>query len=405
MSYGSDHGRPIPPPVAVSGVRPIRRQVRCDETIVFVEFNKSGSTAAAVRRAHELGIRSRVLVKSREAYSGSKHYSYLGALLDEAIECDTDDSGAIALAAADGSRGVSAIVAGGDHHAQVAARAAVKAGARGLGQRAAGCANDKLATYVSVRAAGLSTPDFTVIHPNAPILPSAAALLECPAVIKPVDGAGNDQVLMTRAIAQGLAHIRAIRARARNHRGQLLRRAALITSFVDGPEYSIECVVCDGRTSVVGIIEKQTTGEPYFLEIQHDFPAMIASDRGQQLGNFAVAVATTLGVEYGVLHIEVRVDARTSRPVLMECNARPGGDHIPDLLELATGRSLIDAWILSLAGRQPCSEWIASRYARVRFGPSSSDVDAKFPWREVRSGSDDGESPPRRFWSVQVEVS
>jgi len=60
-------------------------------------------------------------------------------------------------------------------------------------------------------------------------------------------------------------------------RAQTLSRngEVLVEEFADGPEFSIEALTWNGRTEIIAITDKITTGSPYWVEMGHTQPTAI----------------------------------------------------------------------------------------------------------------------------------
>jgi biotin carboxylase len=67
--------------------------------------------------------------------------------------------------------------------------------------------------------------------------------------------------------------------------------------------------------------------------------------------DYASRVLAALGVALGPFHCELRLPG--GEPVLIELGARMGGDHIPDLVESATGVSLPHLAVAAHTGLDP----------------------------------------------------
>ncbi|GGW04239.1 MULTISPECIES: ATP-grasp domain-containing protein [Streptomyces] len=125
--------------------------------------------------------------------------------------------------------------------------------------------------------------------------------------------------------------------------------SVLVEEYLDGPEFSVECVTHRGTTTAVAVTRKHLGPAPYFDETGHTVDAddpLLA-----QVAPAAAAAVKALGITDGVQHVELRlVDGR---PRLIEVNARIGGDMIGHLVHLATGIDLPRAAADLACGRAP----------------------------------------------------
>ncbi|MEU8927451.1 ATP-grasp domain-containing protein [Kitasatospora sp. NPDC048545] len=116
----------------------------------------------------------------------------------------------------------------------------------------------------------------------------------------------------------------------------------LLEQRVEGREFSVETIVVDGRPVFSGVTQKATNEQDgdFFVEMGHTVPACNASeDEAELLHATQAAVLARLGFGTGTAHGEYRI-LPDGRVALMEIAARPPGDGILHLYELATGASI-----------------------------------------------------------------
>jgi hypothetical protein len=119
------------------------------------------------------------------------------------------------------------------------------------------------------------------------------------------------------------------------------QETVLVEEKVVGPEYSVESLVQHGKTIFASVTRKDTNdrGGRHFVELAHTVP----SDHphvSELLLDANQRVLDALDVRDGITHAEWRVVAAGGRAVLMEIAARPPGDGLCSLYELATGEPL-----------------------------------------------------------------
>jgi biotin carboxylase len=124
----------------------------------------------------------------------------------------------------------------------------------------------------------------------------------------------------------------------------------LAEAYLEGREYSVEAVSHEGRHAIVGITEKLVIGEGPngFVEVGHRFPAVLDEDEEQALRTFVAGFLDRLGLRRGLSHTELIVAA--GGPAVIETHSRNGGDHIADLVRLATGFDMLDFAVHARAG-------------------------------------------------------
>jgi biotin carboxylase len=127
---------------------------------------------------------------------------------------------------------------------------------------------------------------------------------------------------------------------------------AVVETFVEGPEFSIEIVVADGQPHVLAVTDKETTGAPGFVETGHSQPSRLAAGDRARVVDAALRGVQALGIVWSAAHAEVKLCP--DGPYLMEIGARLGGDFITtELVPRSTGIDMVRAAIQLALGRRP----------------------------------------------------
>ncbi|GAA1783595.1 ATP-grasp domain-containing protein [Luedemannella flava] len=166
--------------------------------------------------------------------------------------------------------------------------------------------------------AGIRQPEYLMVDRLEAARDWAAARF--PVVVKPLSAAGSEGVEL---VADADAFDEAV---VRRETGPLL-----VETAVDGPEYSWEALVHEGRVWLTNLTAKETTDPPYFVEVAH----RTGVELGAEVDDFCTAVLTALGMRTGIVHLEFRMAA--DGPTLMEVAVRTPGDYLMDLLGLTYG--------------------------------------------------------------------
>lgn len=129
-------------------------------------------------------------------------------------------------------------------------------------------------------------------------------------------------------------------------------KSVLIEQFIEGPEFSIEIIVWNGKVNVLTVTDKKTTGAPHFVELGHNQPSCYSKEDVETLKAAAVAGAKALGVNNCACHAEAKL--MNGKAYLMEIGARLGGDFIStELTHLSTGIDMVAAAINVALGIEP----------------------------------------------------
>lgn len=130
-------------------------------------------------------------------------------------------------------------------------------------------------------------------------------------------------------------------------------KQVMLEQFIEGPEFSIEIIVWNGKVNVLTITDKKTTEAPHFVELGHNQPSCFSSKTVEKIKAAAVAGVKALGVNNCACHAEVKV--QDGDPYIMEIGARMGGDFISTVLTpLSTGVDMIAAAVNCALGIEPC---------------------------------------------------
>lgn len=128
--------------------------------------------------------------------------------------------------------------------------------------------------------------------------------------------------------------------------------SVLIEQFIEGPEFSIEMIVWNGKVNVLTVTDKKTTGAPHFVELGHNQPSCFSDTDVETLKAAAVAGVRALGVNNCACHAEAKL--MNGKAYLMEVGARLGGDFIStELTHLSTGIDMVAAAIDVALGVEP----------------------------------------------------
>jgi biotin carboxylase len=181
-------------------------------------------------------------------------------------------------------------------------------------------------------------------------------------LFKPRWSSGGRGVTSLPADADRLEIINAYRRAA----GCTQLQGVLLQAYIDGPEISVESITCNGRTEVVAVTDKRTTGSPYHVEIRHTQPSRLTAREIADVSEMAKAAVAALGVDNAACHTEMKISA--AGPVLIEVGARLAGGYIGSyLVPVSSGVNLVRAAMDMALGRAPSITPQHRRAAAVRF--------------------------------------
>lgn len=190
---------------------------------------------------------------------------------------------------------------------------------------------------------------------------AAAAAIGGDLIVKPSRNSGSRGVTF---VPVGSTHARLIAA-YQHAKAESRDHYALVEQYVDGPEFSVEALVWNGRVEVLTVTDKLTTGAPHFVEMGHSQPTTLAPTQAAEVCRAAVLGIRALGLNWCAAHAEVKLPP--SGPMLIEIGARLGGDFITtELVPRSTGIDMVAAAIQLCLGEPPD--------LRAAHGPSAAAI-------------------------------
>jgi argininosuccinate lyase len=321
------------------------------ETVLFVESNTSGTGRLFIRAARELGLEPVLVTASPEKYS------YLSE--PDAPEVVTvpfgQENNVEKLIQECLDRRIVGVTSSSERFIATAANAASRLGLPGPDPVCTRAVRDKSYQRQILAAAGLPVPQFRVAR-DVPDAVAAAAEIEFPVVVKPVDGTGSMGVRTCFDAKDTERHVSSLLGENKESKNPVL-----IESLVDGEEFSLE--VFSGQ--VVGITRKHLGAPPWFVETGHDYPATLPDHLRRKLIDTVTRGSELLGLGWGPLHWELRI--HDGEPYVIEVNPRLAGGFIPELVRRAEGIDLIRETLRLVVGKHPVLEPRHHRYASIRF--------------------------------------
>ncbi len=324
------------------------------EWLVLVESNTTGSGRLFCASAGRLGLRPVVFTHD------PTRYSYLAADSIETRVLDTADTRALRQACEQLPGPVAGVTSSSEYFAATAGELARQLGLPHPDPRAVIRCRDKGVQRSTLRAAGVAGPDFEVVGTPAQAV-AAASEIGLPVVVKPCSGSGS--VGVRRCVSPAEVHTAACTVLEGDPAvlGIPEQFQVIVEQYLEGPEYSVETF--DHR--VVGITAKHLGAQPHFVEIGHDFPAMLDDRVRAELAGVALRALDALGLGWGPAHLELRLTRHGAR--IIEVNPRLAGGMIPRLVEEATGLDLITLTVAKASGRPVELTATRHRAASIRF--------------------------------------
>jgi hypothetical protein len=148
-----------------------------------------------------------------------------------------------------------------------------------------------------------------------------SGITDRPVITKPVDGSSSVGVAI---VAPELR--------------KLIAADTYWEEVIGGVEFSVEAVSRSGKHDILGVTRKFHSNEGRFIEVGHVFTTAFEDGMRGRVSDYVTQVLDELQFATGASHTEVKVHAETALVDIIETHTRPGGDAIPQLAELVTGR-------------------------------------------------------------------
>ena len=229
-------------------------------------------------------------------------------------------------------------------------------------------ATNKYAMRATFRTAGIPTPAFAKVGVDDDF--SALQSMRLPVIVKPTDRSGSRGIFKLESWDE---LPQAVSAAAKAS----FEKKAIVEEYIDGDEYSCECISQNSRHYFLAITKKFTTGAPHFIETGHIQPSGLDENTCRRVQEHVFRALDALHIRCGASHSEFKILPETGEVRLIEIGARMGGDCIgSDLVQLTTGYDFVRMVIQAAVGEDvdlhACGHHPA---ALVRYAFDDADVE------------------------------
>ncbi len=215
-------------------------------------------------------------------------------------------------------------------------------------------------------AAGVAVPKFRRV--SAPPCPDELEGMTYPMIVKPTDRSGSRSITKVFRFEE-------IAPAVENAVGSSFEKACIIEEYIDGDEYSCECISYNGKHYFLALTKKHTTGSPSFIETGHVQPSDIPAECQEDIKTDIFKALDALGIRNGASHSEFKL-GKDGHARIIEIGARMGGDCIgSDLVRLSTGYDFMRMVIDIACGDAPDFTPVnKAKSAEIRFIFSEDDL-------------------------------
>ncbi len=188
----------------------------------------------------------------------------------------------------------------------------------GLPYEVAMQATDKSLMRAAFKRAGVPSPEFRMVR-SADEVTGRGFDLPFPVVVKPVDNMGARGIRRVDSAEDLPAAVDEALSLSRTGK-------AIVEEYVEGPEFSIDAVVENGKVIICGVADRKIVFPPYFVEMGHTIPT---ASRKETLDKVVAAFERgvhALGITNGAAKGDVKLASKG--PVIGEIAARLSGGYM-----------------------------------------------------------------------------
>lgn len=244
---------------------------------------------------------------------------------------------------------VGVFTAGTDFSTSVA-YIAEKTGLPGIKHSVAQKASNKKLMRKAFFDASVPSPVFITVT-NAEEAIAKGLTMDFPIVIKPVDSMGARGVIKIESPKDSSAIAKATeKALAVSKTSE-----AIIEEFIDGPEFSLDAIVCNGEITICGFADRHIFFPPYFIEMGHTMPSIVDESIKKEVIEVFKQGIIALGIKNGTAKGDMKYSSKKGAMV-GEIAARLSGGFMSGwTYPYHSGIDLTSAAIKIACGKEPDS--------------------------------------------------
>ncbi len=168
---------------------------------------------------------------------------------------------------------------------------------------------------------------------------------EFPIVVKPCDNMGGRGCRLVRTKKELASAIDDAMQNSKTQR-------AIVEQYMEGPEFSIDALVCNNEITITGFADRHVYFPPYFIEMGHSMPTMINTKDYNALIKTFVEGIIALGLHHGAAKADIKLTK--NGPMIGEIAGRLSGGYMSGwTFPLASDLNLTKQGLLIALGKNP----------------------------------------------------
>ncbi len=216
---------------------------------------------------------------------------------------------------------------------------------------------------------GVAVPQFVELTSFEEI--SKIKNMKTPIIVKPTDRSGSRSITKI----EDLTKIDELKNAISEAINTSFEKKAIVEEYIDGDEFSAECISYEGNHILLTVTRKQTTGAPHFIETGHIQPAGLSKEMISEIEKEVVKGLNSLKIENGASHTEFKITPNGDIKII-EIGARMGGDCIgSDLVQISTGYDFLKMVIdVGLGNKPDFTKVVKPKKAIIKFIFTEKDI-------------------------------
>ncbi|AXI00022.1 ATP-grasp domain-containing protein [Sporosarcina sp. PTS2304] len=309
------------------------------EAIVFLGASTSGSSQDAISATRRLGYKT-ILMTDRKQRKSNEFYS-----IDHVVHMESMEREMIKRKIIEWSDiyAIRLLVSFVEPYVSLAASLSNEFCRTRISWRAMQRMEDKIGT----RTALLDDPtncDFTIISNEFIGKLTEQTTLKFPVIIKNPLSTGSKNVYCIENDQDFELAKKKLSSRFPN-------QSSIVEEYVEGTQYVIEVVVCNGKPVIVAVIQQEITKRISFIVTAYNVLVNMEDIMYVELTETIQSIMKKIGLHHGACHVEMRYTDKGWR--LIEINPRISGGAMNRMIEESTGINLVEETIKLYLGETP----------------------------------------------------
>jgi biotin carboxylase len=276
------------------------------------------------------------------------------ALADVGEAVDFADPGAVAdVGRRHGVDGVLTIAA--DSAVPVVARVAELLGLPGIGSDAAHLATNKIAMRRAFAERGVPQPQFAALRRQTEVR-AAARAVGFPAVLKPVDSAGQRGISIVHDAGELGAQMAFAIAASRS-------QEVIVERYHEGREVNTLLVARDDDVRLITASDRlRPDGVGFGVALAHVYPSTLFGDALAEVERVAIAAVHAIGLRNAIAYPQLLVSPHANEVRVVEIAARIPGGQMVEVPRFGVGIDLLEIAVLQALGEVVPDELVTPRF-------------------------------------------